>query len=181
MGLASGFRGCARSPAQDVAPSAPLPLTPRPGRSPPRHRRWALGHAGFAFPLLLTCCHAAFGFLAMAPLVLLLGRWQPYMDTLQRQWRGILVVRLATIGVCSAAAWPRMLIHEPYAMLAVLSSQPAATPAWPAEAELGTDRRTVQVGLCLAANIAFNNLSLVYISLSLNQVIRCARPGRGWL
>ena len=28
------------------------------------------------------------------------------------------------------------------------------------------------VGVCMAANVALNNMSLVYISLSLNQVIR---------
>ena len=30
----------------------------------------------------------------------------------------------------------------------------------------------VAVGICMAANVALNNMSLVYISLSLNQVIR---------
>jgi hypothetical protein len=35
-------------------------------------------------------------------------------------------------------------------------------------------RGVAVVGVCLSVNIALNNLSLVHISLSLNQVIRCA-------
>lgn len=38
-------------------------------------------------------------------------------------------------------------------------------------------RGLLMMGLFMAANISLNNLSLTLISLSLNQVIRCAHPG----
>ena len=82
--------------------------------------RFALGHLGFSFPLILTACHALFSFLSMLPMVSVTPEIRHrYRKTLHREWRGILFV-----------------------------------------------------GLWLSANIALNNLSLVYIDLPLNQVIR---------
>lgn len=84
--------------------------------------KWALGIYGFRFPLLLTSCHMAFCFFVLAPFMAREPFRSKHHDTVQRQWRGLLMM-----------------------------------------------------GLFMAANISLNNLSLTLISLSLNQVIRCAR------
>ncbi|KAI3431814.1 hypothetical protein D9Q98_010567 [Chlorella vulgaris] len=84
--------------------------------------KWALGHAGFRFPFLLSSCHMAFSFAVLAPVALLRGGEQ-HRRTLDRQWGGILAI-----------------------------------------------------GAFMALNIALNNISLLDISLSLNQIIRSAIP-----
>ncbi|KAL4856523.1 putative sugar phosphate/phosphate translocator [Chlorella vulgaris] len=84
--------------------------------------KWALGHAGFRFPFLLTSCHMLFGFCVLAPVALRDG-WESHRATLRKQWRGV---------AC--------------------------------------------IGAFLALNIALSNISLMDISLSLNQIIRSAIP-----
>lgn len=87
--------------------------------------KWSLGIYGFKFPFMLTACHMAFSFLALAP-VALRTPWDVHRRTLEKQWQGV---------VC--------------------------------------------IGAFMAFNIVLNNASLVGISLTLNQIIRCdwARPG----
>ena len=80
--------------------------------------RWALGIYGFSFPILLTICHMMFGFSVLLP-VMVANRKLQHIETLARQWRGLLCI-----------------------------------------------------GVFMALNVSLNNLSLVQISLSLNQVIR---------
>jgi hypothetical protein len=80
--------------------------------------KWALGHYGFKYPLLLTSTHMAFSFVVLAPFALKTSL-ETHVRTLQKQWKGI-----------------------------------------------------VYIGSFMALNIALNNLSLLDISLSLNQVIR---------
>jgi hypothetical protein len=88
--------------------------------------RYALGHLGFTFPLVLTAFHALFGFLFLLPAVYASeDRRHRYMTAIAREWKSVALV-----------------------------------------------------GFWLALNIALNNLSLVYISLSLNQVIRRVADGR---
>ncbi|KAI7840393.1 hypothetical protein COHA_005894 [Chlorella ohadii] len=53
--------------------------------------RWSLGVYGFRFPLLLTSCHMAFGFAALAP-VALRRPWHVHRRKLAKQWRGILAI-----------------------------------------------------------------------------------------
>ncbi|EEH53918.1 Drug/Metabolite transporter superfamily [Micromonas pusilla CCMP1545] len=73
--------------------------------------RYTLGHAGFRYPVLLTCAHLAFQTLALAPVVLGGGAspkggkassWSnalaSHEETVMKHWRGI-----AAIGVLMAA------------------------------------------------------------------------------
>jgi hypothetical protein len=83
--------------------------------------KWVLSHYGFKFPLLMSLCHMAFSFFALAPIMLVKSFRDQHAATLQKQWLGL-----------------------------------------------------IGVGVFFAVNIGFNNVSLVSISLSLNQVIRCA-------
>ncbi|KAG7666954.1 hypothetical protein Ndes2526B_g04567 [Nannochloris sp. 'desiccata'] len=84
--------------------------------------KWALGHYGLAFPLVLTSTHMLFSFMVLAPIALR-TQWEIHERTLTKQWRGI-----------------------------------------------------VYIGCFMALNIALNNISLLDISLSLNQIIRSAIP-----
>ena len=80
---------------------------------------------GFKFPLLLTCCHMLFSFLALLPFMCTKSMVAKHDETLRRQWKGF-----------------------------------------------------VAIGLFMALNISLNNSSLVEMTLSLNQIIRCDRSGR---
>jgi drug/metabolite transporter (DMT)-like permease len=84
--------------------------------------KWALGHHGLIYPLMLTSTHMAFSFIVLSPFALRMG-WDTHQHTLQKQWKGILYI-----------------------------------------------------GSFMALNISLNNLSLLDISLSLNQIIRAAIP-----
>ena len=90
--------------------------------------RWALGVSGFTFPLLLTTCHMAFGFLALSPLMLCEPFRSQHPACIKQSWKGILII-----------------------------------------------------GACQAFNVALNNLSLVLITLSLNQIIRYWHIQYCWL
>ena len=104
-----------------------------------------LGIHGFAFPLLLTSCHMGFSFLALLPLMLREPYVSRHMPTLKQQWKGLVAIGEACLLTCLQCT------HCPVVWL-----RPLLSPA----------------GLFLAANISLNNLSLVLITLSLNQVIR---------
>ena len=80
---------------------------------------------GFKFPLLLTCCHMLFSFLALLPFMCTKAMVAKHDETLRRQWKGF-----------------------------------------------------VAIGLFMALNISLNNSSLVEMTLSLNQIIRCDRSER---
>ncbi|PSC73348.1 Drug Metabolite transporter superfamily [Micractinium conductrix] len=84
--------------------------------------KWALGVHGFRFPMLLTSCHMAATFLALAPIALR-EPWESHRRTVAHQW----------VGLCA-------------------------------------------IGACMSLNIVLNNVSLVGISLSLNQIIRSSLP-----
>ena len=50
-----------------------------------------VGVYGFRFPFLLTSCHMAFSFVALAPLALR-ESWESHQRTLAKQWRGIVYI-----------------------------------------------------------------------------------------
>lgn len=82
--------------------------------------RYALGHLGFKFPLILTAFHALFSFLSMMPIAVRTHESRmKYYQVIKSEWKGV-----------------------------------------------------SYVGFWLSVNIALNNLSLVYIDLGLNQIIR---------
>lgn len=86
--------------------------------------RWALGHKGFKFPLVLTISQACVSFsFTLAMLSFFPGTLDRYKKVAQKEWKGIFIV-----------------------------------------------------GFWVAANISLNNLSLVHLSLSLNQIIRATIP-----
>ena len=120
--------------------------------------RWALGIYGFRFPLLLTSCHMGFSFVALLPFMLREPFLSKHKDTLRKQWKGLVAIGLFMVGPAmdrgnsEARHWP--CPHIPLFPVVQPSSSSSAH--------------------CLQAlNIALNNLSLVLITLSLNQVIRC--------
>jgi hypothetical protein len=78
-----------------------------------------------------------------------------HKQTLHRQWKGLLCIGLFMVR-CTCAAWCCSRAHQP----AKHSCMASHAPEW-----------VVHVNW-QAMNIALNNLSLVRISLSLNQVIR---------
>jgi drug/metabolite transporter (DMT)-like permease len=49
---------------------------------------------GFKFPLLLTCCHMLFSFLALLPFMLSRSMMAKHEDTLRRQWKGFVAIGL---------------------------------------------------------------------------------------
>jgi drug/metabolite transporter (DMT)-like permease len=53
--------------------------------------RYTLGHAGFRFPVTLTCAHLLFQTLALAPLVATRGG-SNHAETLGRSWRGLVAI-----------------------------------------------------------------------------------------
>jgi drug/metabolite transporter (DMT)-like permease len=55
--------------------------------------RYTLGHAGFRFPVTLTCAHLLFQTLALAPLVATRGGSSSnHAETLGRSWRGLVAI-----------------------------------------------------------------------------------------
>lgn len=56
--------------------------------------RWALGIYGFKFPLIVTCCHLFFGFVALAPYQLLGKNKDIHENALRETWPGIVLVGL---------------------------------------------------------------------------------------
>ena len=119
-----------------------------------------LGIHGFAFPLLLTSCHMGFSFVVLLPFMLCEPYASRHRPTLEQQWKGLVAIGEAG---CPLACLQCMGCPLP-------GLRPVLCPA----------------GIFLAANISFNNLSLVLITLSLNQIIRwpcrqCPRPTFAWL
>ena len=101
-----------------------------------------LGVHGFAFPLLLTSCHMGFSFLILLPFMLREPFVGKHRATLAQQWKGLVAIGEPAQSVIAA--------------IMLWSVCPSAQLA----------------GLFMAANISLNNISLVFITLSLNQVIR---------
>ena len=108
-----------------------------------------LGIHGFAFPLLLTSCHMGFSFVVLLPFMLCKPYVGRHRATLEQQWKGLVAIGEAA---CPLACLRCMACS-------LLWLRPLLCPS----------------GLFLAANISLNNLSLVLITLSLNQIIRSAR------
>ena len=105
-----------------------------------------LGIHGFTFPLLLISCHMGFSFVILLPFMLC----EPYVSrhraTLEQQWKGLVAI--------GEAGCPLPCLRCIGCQLLWL--RPVLCPP----------------GLFLAAKFSLNNLSLVLITLSLNQIIR---------
>eukprot|EP00884_Botryococcus_braunii_P008683 jgi/Botrbrau1/17816/Bobra.0127s0061.1 len=56
--------------------------------------KYFLGPFGFSFPILLTCSHMMFGFVALLPLMLSEKMRQKHEETLEKQWKGIVAIGL---------------------------------------------------------------------------------------
>eukprot|EP00884_Botryococcus_braunii_P002316 jgi/Botrbrau1/12085/Bobra.0186s0009.1 len=56
--------------------------------------KYFLGPFGFSFPILLTCSHMIFGFVALLPLMLSKRMRQKHEETLVKQWKGIVAIGL---------------------------------------------------------------------------------------
>jgi hypothetical protein len=59
----------------------------------------ALGIHGFKFPLLMTATHMAFGFIALAPLMLRDDFMRLHRPTLEKQWKGIMCIGLFMVSL----------------------------------------------------------------------------------
>lgn len=55
-------------------------------------QKWTLGIIGFKCPILITCCHMAFSFAMLFPVMMLEPYRQQHRPTLQKQWRGLVAI-----------------------------------------------------------------------------------------
>ena len=104
---------------------------------------------GFKFPLFMSLAHMGFSFLALLPIMLTRSFYDLHVPTLQKQWPGILAIgSFFAVNVGARIS----------ACMCVRTGRGRAMP--------------LTLLLPSYRQIGFNNISLLSIPLSLNQVIR---------
>ena len=116
--------------------------------------------------------HMAFSFLVLAP-VALRQPWETHRRTLEKQWRGAPGWRVRCPPV-----WLRAALPPSRARMWHCPPAPRRNSAAACSQPLSLAAGIATISACMALNIALNNISLLDVSLTLNQIIRCA-PCRG--
>eukprot|EP00959_Pyramimonas_sp_CCMP1952_P208063 4352510-Pyramimonas_sp.AAC.1 len=129
--------------------------------------RWCLGVYGFSFPVSVTVFHFAFASVALTPLML-------GVDSYKKQHRYFPERRLKVLCMnTNSLGRPLRAQMSPGNLSPIAKGKCMQhnVEAWAKDW-----RGYVATGVFTAINVAFNNSSLVYLSLSMNQVITASMP-----